>query len=85
MNIFVYLLVYLSMSVVAHADQPSYGVPVLSTGPIAVKAIKSAETPVSPNLLPVNIPKDDLKNGTQNYHERKYAEAISALIQVFEY
>jgi len=79
LNIFVYLLVYLSMSVVAYADQPSYGVQVLSTGQIAVKAIKSAETPVSPKLLPVNIPKDDLKNGTQNYHERKYAEAISAL------
>lgn len=67
------------MSVAAYADQPFYGVQVLSTGSIAVKAIKSAETPVSPKLLPVNIPKDDLKNGTQNYHERKYAEAISAL------
>ena len=45
---------------------------------LAVKTIKSAEIPVSPKLLPVNIPKDDLKNGMQNYHERKYAEAISA-------
>jgi tetratricopeptide (TPR) repeat protein len=79
LKIFVLLFIYLSVSVAAYADQPSYGVQVLTTGQTAVKAIKSANIPESSKPFPVNIQEDDLKNGMQNYHERKYAEAISAL------
>ena len=79
LKIFVIVLVYLSIFSVAYADRPSDGVQVLTPGQTAVKALKSAESPESPKSSPVNIQEDDLKTGMQNYHERKYAEAISAL------
>ena len=76
---FVFVLVYLSISAAAYADRPSHGVQVLTTRQTAVKALKSAGPPESPKPSPVNIQEDDLKTGMQNYRERKYAEAISAL------
>ncbi|OIP92447.1 MAG: hypothetical protein AUK26_04760 [Syntrophaceae bacterium CG2_30_58_14] len=79
MKTFVFVLVYLSISAAAYADLPSHGVQVLPTGQTAAKALKSAGPPESPNPSPVNIQEDNLKTGMQNYRERKYAEAISAL------
>jgi len=76
---FVFVLVYLSISAAAYADRPPQDVPVLTTGQAAAKALMSAGSPESPKPSPVSIQEDDLKTGMQNYHVRKYAEAISAL------
>ena len=79
MKTFVFVLVYLFMSAAAYADRPADSVQVLTTSQTAAKALKSTGPPESPKPSPVNIEEDDLKTGMQNYHERKYAEAISAL------
>ena len=79
MKTFVFVLVYLSISAAAYADRPPQDVQALTTMQAAAKALKSAGSPESPNPSPVNIQEDDLKTGMQNYHGRKYAEAISAL------
>ncbi|TRZ75705.1 MAG: hypothetical protein D4R93_04575 [Deltaproteobacteria bacterium] len=76
---FVFVLIYLSISSAAYADRPSDGVQVLTTGQTTANALKSAGPPESPKPSPVNIQEDDLKTGMQNYRERKYAGAISAL------
>lgn len=76
---FVFVFVYLSISAAAYADRPSLDVQVLTTRQTVAITPKSAESPGSPKPLPANIQEDDLKTGMQNYHARKYAEAISAL------
>jgi hypothetical protein len=76
---FIFVLVYLSISAIVYADRPSYGVQVMTTRQTAVTVLKSAGPPENPKPLSVNIQEDDLKTGLQNYRERKYAEAISAL------
>jgi TolA-binding protein len=76
---FVFVLVYLSISASVYADRTPQDIQILTTGQPAVKTLKLSESKESPKPLPDNIREDDLKAGMQNYRERKYAEAISAL------
>jgi TolA-binding protein len=86
---FIFALVYLSISSAAYAYWPPDGVQVVTISRIAEKPQKLTEPPerskLSPNniqspmLSPDNIQKDDLETGMQNYRTRKYEEAIGAL------
>jgi tetratricopeptide (TPR) repeat protein len=79
LKIIFFVLAYLSILAAAYADQPSHGVQPLATGQRAAKGFLSPEIPEGPQPSRVNMQGDDLKNGMQNYHDRKYTEAISAL------
>jgi tetratricopeptide (TPR) repeat protein len=78
LKIFFFVFAYLSISA-AYADQPSHGVQALTTRQTAENAIRSPNAPESPKPSPINIQEDDLKEGMQNYRDRKYKEAINAL------
>lgn len=78
MKIFVFVLAYLSIAAASPAG-PSDSVQAWTTRQPAAKALKTAQPQENPEPSLVNIQEDDLKTGMQNYHERKYAEAINAL------
>jgi tetratricopeptide (TPR) repeat protein len=75
----VFVLLFLSISVAAYANRPSPDVRPLTPSETAAPAPQSAGTPESPKALPPDPQGDVLKIGMQNYRERKYTEAISAL------
>lgn len=79
----VFVLLFLSISVAAYANRPVPGVQPLTPTetPAPAPAPPSTGTPEIPKALPLDPQGDVLKIGMQNYRERKYAEAISALSQ----
>lgn len=79
MKTVVLIIFYLSISAAAYAERPSGVAPVSTTGPTATKILQAAESQENPKPSPADIQEDDLTTGMQNYKERNYAEAISAL------
>jgi tetratricopeptide (TPR) repeat protein len=75
----VFVLLFLSISVAAYANRPSPGVQPLTPRDIPALSPPSVGTPEIPTAGTVDHQEDDLKIGMQNYRERKYAEAITAL------
>lgn len=67
------------ISVPASAEGPAPGVEQAGTRDAATAMAKPAEAPESPTVSPADPQAADLKIGMQYYHERKYAESISAL------
>lgn len=75
----VLVFLFLSISVTAYAGRPSPGVQPATPREIPALSSPAGGMPEIPTAATADGQEDDLKIGMQNYHERKYAEAISAL------